>query len=157
MLEPEEYIQPGKPYEQICLGVLGKREDIKKDDLYEKILEPIVNTLGKHPDSIYLSNDGVSNIFIGDWAERNDIKSESIVADWRRLGRRAVALRDARIIKSATHLLIFEQPKSEYNTKIGLRELKKGKQIFCVTKGKDFEIEHWELQRNTQACLFLDA
>ena len=157
MLEPEEYIQPGKPYERICLGVLGKREDINKDDIVCKIIQPIIKTLGKEPDYMYLSTDGTSNIYIGDWAERNNVKSENIIADWKRLGRKAVVLRDSRIVKCATHLLIFEQPKSEYNTKIGLRELKKGKQVFCVTKGKEFEVEHWELQTNTQQCLFVDA
>lgn len=157
MLEPEEHIQLGKPYQPICLGVLGKREDIQKKDVFEKIIDPILESLGRQPDSILIASEGMTNILISEWAERNNIKHEMISADWRKLGRRAVVLRDARIIKGATHLLIFEQPKSEYNTKIGMRELKKGKQVFCITKGKDFDIEHWEIQKNIQECLVVDA
>ena len=144
MLEPEESIQPGKPYERICLGVLGKREDIKKDEFFERIMHPIMGTLGRVPDVIYLPSDGASSALIGLWADQCNLKSETIVADWRKLGRKAVALRDSRILKASTHLLLFEQPKSEYLLKLGIRELKKGKQIFSVSAGKEWDLQEWE-------------
>jgi hypothetical protein len=78
------------------------------------------------------------------WADKSGIRHETVVADWRRLGRRAVVMRDARIVKEASYLLLFEQPRSEYISKIGLRELKKGKKVFSITPGKDWELQEWE-------------
>jgi hypothetical protein len=143
-LEPDSQIQIGKAYEQICLGVLGKREDIQKRDLHDKILHPLLESLGRVPDIVYLSSDGMTSALIGAWAERCEVKFETIHADCRKLGRRAFALRDSRILKAATHLLLFEQPKSEYIVKLGLREFKKGKQVFSVSAGKDWELQEWE-------------
>lgn len=139
-----EPIQQGKPYQRICLGVLGKREDISQEAIRDKILHPLLASIGKIPEMIYLPSDGGSSAFIGVWAERCEVKNETIHADFRKLGRRAFVMRDARILKDATHLLLFEQPKSEYIVKLGIRELKKGKIVFSVSAGKDWQLQQWE-------------
>jgi hypothetical protein len=144
MLEPSEAIFLGKAADQICLGVLGKREDISRTQLTERILHPILERLGRMPDSLLLPNDGITSALLNSWAERVEVKAETIVADWRKLGRRAVIMRDARITKAATHLILFEGPRSDYINKQGLREFKKGKIIFSIPAGNDWEVEEWE-------------
>lgn len=139
-----EQIQPGKPYSRVCLGVLGKREDITQEAMREKILQPIIKVLGKMPDVVFMPSDGTSSAVIGAWAERCELNNEMIHADFRKLGRRAFAMRDARITKDASHLLLFEQPKSEYLVKLGIREMKKGKTVFSVSAGKNWELQQWE-------------
>ena len=69
-LEPDSQIQLGSAYKHICLGVLGKREDIHKQDVHEKILHPLLESLGRVPDVIYVPSDGMSSALIGAWAER---------------------------------------------------------------------------------------
>ena len=143
-LEPSSEIKVGTAYKPLCLGVLGKREDISRDTFFDKILHPLMEILGRMPDIIYLPSDGMSSALVGAWAERCGVKTETITAEWHRLGRKAVALRDSRILKSSTHLLIFEQPKSEYIVKLGIREFKKGKSVYSISPGKDWELQEWE-------------
>jgi hypothetical protein len=143
-LEPASEIKVGTAYKPLCLGVLGKREDISRADFFEKIIHPLLESLGKVPDTIYLPADGMTSALMGAWAERCNVKTETLSAEWHRLGRKAVCLRDSRILKSSTHLLIFEQPKSEYTVKLGIREFKKGKQVFSISSGKPWELMEWE-------------
>lgn len=143
-LEDQTEIKQGKPYERICLGVLGKREDITQEQMREKVLHPILAVLKKVPEMIFLPSDGASSAVIGAWAERCEVPNETIHADFRKLGRRAFVMRDARILKESTHLLLFEQPKSEYIVKLGIREIKKGKTVFSVSAGKNWELQEWE-------------
>jgi hypothetical protein len=139
-----EVIKPGKPHSRICLGVLGKREDISQEAMRDKVLHPILAVLGKVPDIVYMPSDGTSSAVIGAWTDRCEINNEMIHADFRKLGRRAFAMRDARILKDASDILVFEQPKSEYLVKLGIREMKKGKRIFSVSPGKNWELQQWE-------------
>jgi hypothetical protein len=143
-LEPSSEIKFGTAYKPLCLGVLGKREDISRDEFFEKIIHPLMEQLGKVPDTIVLPSDGMSSALIGAWADKCNVKTETLTAEWNRLGRKAVALRDGRILKAATHLLIFEQPKSEYIVKLGIREFKKGKSVYSISPGKDWELQEWE-------------
>jgi hypothetical protein len=143
-LEPSSEIKIGTTYKHLCLGVLGKREDISRDRFFEKILHPLMEQLGRMPDIIYLPSDGMSSSLVGAWADRCGVKTETLTAEYHRLGRKAVCLRDSRILKSSTHLLIFEQPKSEYNVKMGIREFKKGKPVFSISSGKDWILQEWE-------------
>ena len=150
-LEPSSEIKIGAVYKPLCLGVLGKRDDISRDTFFEKIIHPLMEQLGRVPDILYLPSDGMSSALLGAWADRCNIKTETLTAEYHRLGRKAVCLRDSRILKSSSHLLIFEQPKSEYLVKLGIRELKKGKSIFSITPGKTWEIQEWEDEK-TQTC-----
>lgn len=145
-LELEE-VRPGRPHTQICLGVLGKREDISQEDMREKIIHPMLSLLKNVPNKINLSSDGQSSALIGAWADRCEIENEVIRADFRKLGRRAFAMRDARILKDASHILIFEQPKSEYLVKVGIREMKKGRTIFSVSPGKNWGFQEWVFEQ----------
>lgn len=150
MLEPSAHIHMGEAYERICLGVLGKRQDISKQELQEQIMIPILESLGRMPDLLLLPNDGTSSALLGLWGERCEVKTDTIIADWHKLGRRAVIMRDARITKAATHLLLFEGPRSDYIQKQGIRELKKGKSVFSVSAGKEWQIQEWELDTTCQ-------
>ena len=143
-LEPVENIKTGKSYSRICLGVLGKREDISQENMRDKVLHPILAVLGKVPDIVYMPSDGTSSAVIGAWTDRCEINNEMIHADFRKLGRRAFAMRDARILKDASDILVFEQPKSEYLVKLAIREMKKGKRVFSVSAGKNWELQEWE-------------
>lgn len=148
-LEPASEIKVGKPYKPLCLGVLGNREDISRDAFFEKILHPLMELLGRMPDIIYLPSDGTSSALVGAWADRCGVKTETLTAEWHKLGRKAVCLRDGRILKSSTHLLIFEQPKSEYIVKLGIREFKKGKSVYSISAGKQWELMEWQSDKQT--------
>ena len=147
-LEPASEIKVGVAYKKVCLGVLGKREDISRDAFFEKILHPLMEILGCMPDIIYLPSDGMSSALVGAWADRCNIKTETLTAEYHRLGRKAVCLRDSRILKSSTHLLIFEQPKSEYIVKLGIREFKKGKSVYSISAGKTWELLEWQAENS---------
>jgi hypothetical protein len=129
----------------LCLGVLGSLGTIQKKDFHEKILHPLLEALGRVPDSITTSSDGASSAFLGAWAERQDIRVQSVQADWRKLGRRAAVMRDARILKEGTHLLIFQGVRSNAYEKIAHREAMKGKHVFLVDS-KTLEIQHLVLE-----------
>jgi hypothetical protein len=146
-LEPSSEIKVGTPYKQVCLGVLGKRDDITREEFFEKIMHPLMESIGRIPDKIYLPSDGMTSALVGAWADRCNITTETLTAEWHRLGRKAVCLRDSRILKSSSHLLVFEQPKSEYTVKLGIREFKKGKSVFSITPGKTWELQEWESEK----------
>jgi hypothetical protein len=119
----------GKP---IHLGVLGTHQQLQKEDLYEKVLHPVISALGRLPESILVSSEGTSSVLISLWAEQMHVEVQSVEADWKRYQRRAGILRDSRIQKQATCLLVFQGPRSKAYEQMGIREAKKGKQVFLV-------------------------
>ena len=119
----------GKP---ILLGVLGKHEQISKQDIHESILHPLMSAIGRLPDKILIPSEGTSSAYITLWAERLNIETHCLEADWRRLQRRAGILRDSRILKESTHLLVFSNTRSSKNEEIAIREAKKGKEVYLV-------------------------
>ena len=119
----------GKP---ILLGVLGTHEQISKQDLHEKILHPLMSAIGRLPDKLMIPSQGTSSAYISIWAERANLETVCVDADWRKLQRRAGIMRDARIVKDSTHLLVFGGAKSKNYEQLGIREAKKGKQVFLV-------------------------
>ena len=143
MLEPSEHISFGEPITKVTLGVIGKREDISKVDLHEKIVNPLLKALGEMPDKILLPNEGTSSALLSIWAERTEIPADQIAADWQRYNRMSFKIRDGRIVKDSSILLLFQGPKSEYLPKLGVREVKKGKRVFVVTPGKEWKLEEW--------------
>jgi hypothetical protein len=124
--EPRHLGQP------IYLGILGKHEKISKNDIYEGILQPLISAIGRLPDKVYVPSDGLSSIYIGMWSGKQRIDTETLDAEWYRLGKRAGYMRDTRIIKESTHLLIFGGQRSSMNETIGIREAKRGKHVFLV-------------------------
>jgi hypothetical protein len=156
MLEPSRFLQLGTYQEAkkdgtTILGILGKREDVSKENFHEMILHPLMEVFKKIPDKIIFPSEGQSSALLSIWSERNRVPYESLNADYRQLGRRATVIRDARIIKEANCLLLFEGPRSQYLPKIGLRELKRGKKVFSVKSGT-LQVEEWELEKET-GCL----
>lgn len=119
----------GKP---ILLGVLGKTEKITKEAIHEKIIDPLMSVLGRKPDKVFIPSEGQSSAYISLWAERGDVDTQLLEADWRKFQRRAVFVRDNRIIKDSTHLLVFAGTKSKKNEEIAFKEVQKGKQVFLV-------------------------
>ena len=119
----------GKP---ILLGVLGKHEQISKQDIHEKILHPLMSAIGRLPDKVLVPSEGTSSAYITLWAEKSNLEIHSVDADWRKLQRRAGIMRDARIQKESTHLLIFVGARSKNYEQTGIREAKKGKTVFLV-------------------------
>lgn len=116
----------------ILLGVLGKHEQISKEVIHEKILHPLISTIGRLPDKLLVPSEGTSSAYITLWGERANIEIHSVDADWRKLQRRAGIMRDARIIKDSTHLLVFVGARSKSYEQTGIREAKKGKQVFLI-------------------------
>lgn len=124
--EPRNLGQP------IYIGILGKHEKISKNDIHESIIHPLISAIGRLPDRIYVPSDGLSSAYISIWSEKHHIDTHTVEADWRTLGKRAGYMRDARILKDSTHLLIFGGQRSNTNETIGIREAKKGKHVFLV-------------------------
>lgn len=119
----------GKP---IYLGVLGSHQQITKEQIHEEIIHPIMSILGRVPDKLLVPSEGTSSAYLSLWAERAGIDTQMMEADWRRLQRRAAILRDARILKESTHLIIFLGARSRSNEATAIREAKRGKQVFTV-------------------------
>ncbi len=126
--ESEIRIQ-GKP---IALGILGMHNTITKEEIHEKVLHPLMSVLGRLPDKILVPSEGTSSAYISLWAERNHVDTQCVEADWRKFQRKAAILRDARILKEATHLLVFVGSKSRSNEQTAIRQVKKGKQVFLI-------------------------
>ncbi len=123
---------PVRVAQPVWLGILGARNDMNKTDICEKVLHPIIDTIGKLPEKIIVPSEGNSNLFIGDWAEKQKIPTAQLYADWKRDGKRARVLRDNRIVQEATHLVCVNGPKSDYYEKLGTRWLKKKSGIFVL-------------------------
>ncbi len=125
----EEKPQRGEP---LYVGVLGKTESITQDKLSTEILYPLLSLWGRLPDKLIVSSEGMSSVLFSIWAERNEIESQMIEADYRKLGRRAGFLRDAMILKECTHLLVFLGVRSQKNEEVAMREAKKGKKVYTI-------------------------
>lgn len=119
----------GKP---IYLGILGIHNQITKEEIHEKVLHPLMSVLGRMPDKILLPSEGTSSALISIWAERNNIDTQCVEADWRKFQRKAGILRDARILKECSHLVVFLGMKSRSNEQTAIRQAKKGKQVFVI-------------------------
>lgn len=137
-----EVLEQGEP---LCVGVLGYHTKLTKQDIHEKIIHPLLAVWKRLPDKIVLPMEGTSSILLSIWAEQNEIKMQTLHADWRQLGRRAGLLRDARIIKECTHLVVFMGAKSKSLENTAIREARKGKKVFVI-QPTTFEIEEYELE-----------
>ena len=117
----------------IILGILGNSTSAKwnRDTISESVMNPILGEIGL-PNTILMPTEGVTSILLQIWSDRHNISSQSIDADWIRLGRRARVIRDGRILKESTHLVFFLGTRSDYYEKIAIREAKRGKQVFTI-------------------------
>ncbi len=124
--------EPRTQGQPIHLGILGVHNQISKEDIHEKILHPLMSVLGRLPDKLTLPSEGTSSALISLWAERSNVHMQSVEADWKKLQRKAGILRDARILKECTHLLVFLGPRSRSYEQTAIRQVKKGKRVFLV-------------------------
>ena len=125
----EETLIQGQPF---YLGILGIHNQITKEDIHEKILHPLISALGRLPEKIILPSEGTSSAYISIWAERNNVDTQVVEADFRKFQRKAAILRDSRILKECTTLLTFLGPRSRTNEQTSIRQAKKGKRVFLV-------------------------
>ena len=129
--------QKGVP---LFLGIIGSRNDITQEVLIEKIINPILQELGRLPDKVIMPSEGTSSIFITDWAESLKIPHQIYEADWQRHARRAKIFRDARIQQESTHFIVFLNKRSEFNEKLATRLARQEHTVFTVC-WKDYNIE----------------
>ena len=79
-----------------------------------------------------LPSEGLSSAFLNFWAERAHVETHTVEADWRRFQRKAAILRDARILKESTHLIVFLGARSKSNEATAIKHAKQGKIVFTV-------------------------
>jgi hypothetical protein len=130
----------------IILGVLGhsNAQQWTLQTIADDLCSPLLGELGRIPEALVVPSDGTTSLLLQAWAERQKIAVTPLDADWVRLGRRARALRDARILKECSHLLIFLGKRSDTYEKLAIREAKKGKIVFTVDP-ETFEIVQWQV------------
>ena len=114
----------------IVLGILGYTNKISESDLQDNILTLLLQELGRIPDKILLPSDGNSSIYIQEWADSLRIKTQMFHSDWMRYGKRAQMIRDDRIEKECTHMLLFLSDRTTRLEKKAESLVKKGKIVF---------------------------
>jgi hypothetical protein len=117
----------------LFLGVIGSRQDCSQQKMIEEVMTPILQELGRVPERVILPSEGISSIYLSDWADTLKIQTQIYEADWHRHQRRAKIYRDARIQQEASHFLIFLNKRSEYNEKLATRLANKGYPVFTVS------------------------
>ncbi len=114
----------------IILGVFGNTNKIKELDLQDNILNVILQELGRSPDKVLIPSEGNSSVYIQEWAETCNIKTDVFYCDWMRNGKIAQIIRDDRIQKECTHALVFLSDKTIKLEKMGEKMAKNGKTVF---------------------------
>ncbi len=123
-------LSPIEAPQLIILGIFGNWTKITENELQEDILNPVVQELGRVPDRILIPTEGVTSIYIQEWAESMKISYQMYQADWKNSGRSAQILRDNRIRKECTHALVFLSPRSDKLEKSAEAMAKNGKRVF---------------------------
>ena len=139
----EDVPQKGQP---MFLGILGSRQDGTQEKYLYEILGPILQELGRVPDKVILPSEGISTIYISDWADSLKIPTQLYEADWRLHQRRAKVFRDSRIQTEATHFLVFLNKRSESNEKLAIRLARKGCTVFTI-QYKDWSMEQLTVEQ----------
>ncbi len=114
--------------DRIVLGVLGTRSNMRFEDVDTQLMAPVIEAWG-FPDEVLLPSDGDSSFAIQSWAQRREIPVCLVSADWKTQGRRAGLLRDARIQREATHIILLQGPRSNAMTALGSRLARKGRPV----------------------------
>ncbi len=147
ILDDAPLLPPPKP---MCLGVLGQSSAVfwTKETLLEHVLHPVLSSLERMPESLLCGAEGQTSMLLEWWAARQELPIQVFEANWAKLGKRARALRDARIVKEATHLLVFLNERSDTYETMAIRELKKGKTVYTVD-AKTHEVQQLELENDS--------
>ena len=114
--------------ERTVLGVLGTRSKVRYEDMEAQILLPYLEAWGD-PDEILLPAEGDSSRIIQAWATRRSIPVSLIVSDWSAHGKRAGILRDSRIQREASHMLLLQGPRSNALMTLARRLHRKGRPV----------------------------
>ncbi len=144
LLGEEEDIPLTQP-RPIILGILGHSSKWTRETIADGVMNPLLSELGKLPYTILLPSEGDTSMLLQIWAERQGVGHQVLDADWKRLGRKARALRDGRILKESTHLFFFLGSRSDYYEKVAIREAKKGKIVFTMDQESN-EIVQWVVE-----------
>ncbi len=123
-------LSPIREPDVIILGIFGNTNKITEAELQENILDLILKELGRTPDKVLIPSEGISSIYIQEWAESLGITAQMFHCDWMRNGKIAQIIRDDRIQKECTHALLFLSQKSNKLEKIGEKMAKKDKTVF---------------------------
>lgn len=114
--------------DRVLLGVLGTRSNTRLEDVVATLMAPLVEAWGT-PDELLLPSEGDSSIAIQTWAAGLKIPVRLVSCDWASQGRRASMLRDARIQREATHLLLLQGPRSNALSTLATRLSRKGRPV----------------------------
>jgi hypothetical protein len=98
------------------------------EDFVSQILDPTVEAWGL-PVEIIAPADGESAEVLQAWATHRRIPICLVAADWTRNGKRAGMLRDSRIQRDASHLILLQGPRSNALTQLAGRLQRKGKPV----------------------------
>ena len=104
-------------------------------------LNTLLEETEKLPTTINLPAKGITSLLIQAWGEKQNIVCKPVDSDWIRLGRKARALQDSRIMKDSSHLLFFVGSRSDYYEKIAIREAKR--KIVYTIDAKTKDIVKW--------------
>ena len=143
-------LSPVREPDIIILGVFGNNSKMTEHEVQDKVLNPIMDELGRYPDRVLVPSEGTSSIFIQEWAEMNNIQCQAFYTDWVRNGRIAQILRDDRIKKECTHAIVFLSPKSNKQEKVAEGMAKKGKVVF-TSSYQNHELEQLVLEQQQKA------
>jgi hypothetical protein len=132
---------------QICrLGILGQRRDLDADSV-KQIMEAIQEDFPPIQ-SLIVPSDTTSSVYFEAYGESIKTPVTIYEADWRRDGRKAQIFRDSRIMKEATHFLVFGGPRSDRLQKTAEQLSKKGHQVFFMPPG-ELELHLYEAEATT--------
>ena len=124
------------------LGILGTRNQVTSAEI-TAILDLIVDSSGPLQ-AAYLPQEGMSSIYAEDYLEQADVPVVALDAAWHRHGRAAASRRDAEIIRSSTHFLIFGGPRSQRPLKVATELAQKGRAVYYLPHGS-LELELLEV------------
>jgi hypothetical protein len=128
--------------DEFTLGILGSSEaSYWNATTIAETINALLEETGKLPTTINLPAKGITSLLIQAWGEKQNIVCKPVDSDWIRLGKKARALQDSRIIKDSSHLLFFVGSRSDYYEKIAIREAKR--KIVYTIDAKTKEIVKW--------------
>lgn len=146
LLKDEFVKSPENPL--VVLGFFGNSSSKHWNPtvLAETVLNPLASEFGDFPAKILIPTEGATSMYLQVWAEKNSVQCSAIDADWIRMGARARALRDSKVLKESNILVYFLGNRSDYYEKMAIREVKKSstskKRIFVVPADTK-TIEEW--------------
>ena len=115
-------------HDRIVLGVLGTRSNIRYEDMETDVFAPLVEAWG-FPDEVIVPAESDSSQILLTWAKEKGIPVRMISCDWVTQGRKAGLLRDSRIQREATHLLLLQGPRSNALMQLATRLERKGRPV----------------------------